>query len=258
MKNMQCKTQNGHAGARATSRVRTPFAFFVACFSFFILPLAIVGCGTATVDKPLAQSVGGNDPIQQMEFWHRLAEQPVTSNDDAFHALLLFTDGADPAADYAGRVQALKAKALLPASFDQPANRALDRGTFSVALAKALNVRGGIVMSLFGPTRRYATKELEFASVYPSSSPNQTFSGSEFLAVMSRAEEYQKAQRAGGPTGGAGYVPPEMDLKQGGGTTGPGAPTTAPATRPADAEPAGTAPEPLAPASDRRATQPAL
>ena len=247
MKNMQRKTQNGRAGARAPRRVRTPFASFVACSSLFVLPLAIAGCGTATVDKPLAQTLGGDDPIQQMEFWHRLADQPVTSNDDAFHALLLFSDGSDPAADYAGRVRALKAKDLLPASFDQPANRALDRGTFSVALAKALKVRGGIVMSLFGPSPRYATKELEFASVYPSSSPNQTFSGSEFLAVMSRAEEYQKARQANAPSGGAGYVPPEMDLKQGGGGRADGE-AVPPATRPAGDEPPGTGP----------ATQPAL
>ena len=37
-----------------------------------------------------------------------------------------------------------------------------------------LLIRGGIVMSLFGPSPRYATKELEFAEVYPASSPNQT------------------------------------------------------------------------------------
>lgn len=229
--------------------------------SAMLFAALLAGCQSATVERRLAPTLGGNDPINQMEFWHQLADQPVTSNDDAFHALLLFADGSDPAADYAGRVRALKTKNLLPGAFDQPANRALDRGTFSVALAKALRVRGGIVMSLFGPSPRYATKELEFASVYPSSSPNQTFSGSEFLAVMSRAEEYQKARQAGGPTGGAGYVPPEMELRQGGGTTDgtgvapPDGGIVSPATQPTDAQP--PAPGPPVPATDQPATLPA-
>ncbi|MDB5295213.1 MAG: hypothetical protein JWO31_1196, partial [Phycisphaerales bacterium] len=184
---------------------------------------AVGGCGSATVERPLAATLGGADPVQQMEFWHRLADEPVTSNDDAFHALLLFEGGEDAAGDYAGRVKALKDKGLLGNGFAQPANQGVDRGALSVALAKALKIRGGLVMSVFGPSPRYATKELEFAEVYPASSPNQTFSGSEFLAVMSRAEEYQKAQQPGGPSGGAGYVPPEMELKHGG-TSGAAAP----------------------------------
>jgi hypothetical protein len=189
------------------------------------------GCSSARVQTPVTASAGGNDPDQQVEFWHKLAEQPVTSYDDAFHALLLFAAGDDPAADYPGRVTALKTRGLLAGGFSRPATEAVDRGTLSVALAKALNVRGGLVMSVFGPSARYATKELEFLEVYPASSPNQTFSGSEFLAVISRAEEYQKAKQVAAPTGRGGPTaePPEMELKRGGsGVTGPG-------TRPADA-----------------------
>lgn len=196
------------------------------------------GCGApAYVEKPLASSLGGAEPEQQMEFWHQLAEQPITSNDDAFHALLIFVDGQDASADYNARVATLKEKKLLPAGFSQPGNQAVDRGTFSVALSKALKVRGGVVMSLFGPSPRYATKELEFAAIYPPSSPNQTFSGSEFLAVMSRAEEYQQSKGDSGATGGgAGYVPPELELRHGGQQPAKPAPTPSPATQPTTGE----------------------
>ena len=213
---------SGNEGARRAVPAPSTFTRFTVHCWMTVVALASGGCGTATVGRPLAQTLGGNEPEQQMDFWHQLAEQPVTSNDDAFHALLMFTDGADPAADYAGRVQALKSKGLLPGGFNQPANQAVDRGTFSVSLAKALKVRGGIVMGLFGPSPRYATKELEFAEVYPTSSPNQTFSGSEFLAVMSRAEEYQKARQANAQSGGPAYTPPEMELKRGGVSGGGG------------------------------------
>jgi hypothetical protein len=149
--------------------------------------------GRAAADGEL----GGSDEDTQLEFWHALAEQPVTSNDDAFHGLLLFLDGTDPAADYAGRVAALKERRLLPKGFDAPAEQAVDRGTLAVALSRALRIRGGVVMSLTGATPRYATKELVFLGIFPQSSPNQTFSGTEYLGIIGKAEDYQRVARSG-------------------------------------------------------------
>jgi hypothetical protein len=206
--------------------------------SLFItgLPLCIAciamtmsGCTSARVAHPVTSVAGGNDPDQQIDFWHRLAEAPVTSYDDAFHAILMFADGEDPAPDYPARLKAMQSRGLLSSSFNRPADEAVDRGTVSVALAKALKIRGGVVMSIFGPSPRYATKELEFLEVYPTSSPNQTFSGSEFVSVISRAEEFQK-EKQGSQTGGAAYTPPEMELKR--------PKTSPPATRPSATEPA--------------------
>ena len=60
----------------------------------------------------------------------------MTSNDEAFHGLLIFTDGQDPASDYAGRVAALRKRGMLPADFNQPADQSVDRGTLAVALPR--------------------------------------------------------------------------------------------------------------------------
>lgn len=155
------------------------------------------GCKTAHVDKPLTAELGASDPDTQLEFWHTLAQQSVTSNDDAFHGLLLFLDGTDASTDYAGRVETLKSRKLLPANFNQPAEQAVDRGTLAVALSNALKIRGGLVMSLTGPNPRYATKELVFLGIYPPSSPNQTFSGTEYLGIIGKAEDYQRIERSG-------------------------------------------------------------
>ncbi len=159
--------------------------------------LLFAGCQTAYVDKPLTAQLGGDDEETQLEFWHTLAQQPVTSNDDAFHGLLLFLDGTDPGPDYAARVETLKSRKLLPAGFNDPAERAVDRGTLAVALSRALKVRGGVVMSLTGANPRYATKELVFLGIYPPSSPNQVFSGSEFLGIIGKAEDYQRVAQSG-------------------------------------------------------------
>jgi hypothetical protein len=159
--------------------------------------LLLGGCQAARVDRPLTAELGQSDEDTQLEFWHTLAQQAVTCNDDAFHGLLLFLDGADPAADYAGRVAALKERKLIPANFDQPAEQAVERGTIAVALSRALKIRGGVVMAVTGPSPRYATKELVFLGIYPPSSPNQTFSGTEYLGIIGKAEDYQRLARAG-------------------------------------------------------------
>ena len=161
-----------------------------------LLILLLSGCQTARVERPLTSDLGGNDPEQQLEFWHRLAEQPVTSNDDAFHGLLMFLDGDDPAADYGGRVRTLRRRGLLPKGFDQPPERAVERGTLAVALLKALKIEGGLALRLLGPTPRYAVRELVFVGLYPPSSPQQTFSGTEFLGIIGKAEDYQRRERA--------------------------------------------------------------
>jgi hypothetical protein len=185
------------AGYRpAASPVATPLRPFGATRRAALVVLTVAGllagCQTAHVAEPLAAKLGGNDADQQMEFWHQLAERPVTSNDDAFHGLLLYLDGADPAADYAGRVQTLKDRGLLPKSFSRPADQGVERGTLAVAITKALNIKGGWAMRAFGPTPRYATRELVYLDLYPPSGPNQTFSGTEFLGIMGKFEDWQR------------------------------------------------------------------
>jgi hypothetical protein len=152
------------------------------------------GCQTARVERPLTRELGGNEPGEQLEFWDRLTEQSVTSNDDAFHGLLMFLDGDDPADDYAGRVRALKSRKMIPRGFNHPAEQAVDRGTLAVAILKALNIKGGLTLRVFGPTPRYAVRELVFMELYPPSSPNQTFSGTEFLGIIGKLEDYQRQQ----------------------------------------------------------------
>ena len=137
------------------------------------------------------QAEGGNDADSQLEFWHTLAERRVTSNDEAFHGLLLDLDSKDEAADYGGRVSALKARKLLPADFARPANEGVSRGTLAVALVQVLRLKGGWTMRLFGNTPRYCLRELEFEGLYPPSSENQTFSGAEFLGIVGKMEDFQ-------------------------------------------------------------------
>jgi hypothetical protein len=170
-----------------------------------LLVLITSGCKSATVAEPLTGKYASDDA--QLDFWHELATRPVTCNDEAFHGLLLYIDGTDPNPDYAARVSTLKSRKLLPAGFNRPANEAVKRGTLAVAIAHALNIKGGLMMHISPDCSRYAVRELMFLELYPASSTNQTFSGSEFLGIMGRVEDWQRGNPADVP---AAVLPGEM------------------------------------------------
>jgi hypothetical protein len=172
---------------------------FSICHLPFAILLMLSGCHTVTVDQPVARTLGGSDPDAQLEFWHRLGEQHVTSNDDAFHGLLLYLDDEDASPDYVARVAALRSRHLLPSGFHGSANEAVTRGTLAVAIARILNIKGGILMHLTGGHERYAVRELMYLNLFPPSTPNQTFSGAEFLGIIGRIEDYQRGNPAEAP-----------------------------------------------------------
>ena len=159
-----------------------------------ILLAALAGCQSAHVAQPLTQTIKGDDMDAQLEFWHQLAERPMTSNDEAFHGLLLYLDQSDPNTDYVSRVNALKSRRLLPASFDRPADEAVTRGTLAMAISRALGIKGGMMMHLAPNVDRYAVRELVYMDLFPPSTVNQTFSGSEYVGIIGRMEDYQHGE----------------------------------------------------------------
>jgi hypothetical protein len=177
------------------------FSFCLASWriggAFFLFGVLILsGCQQAHVAQPLTRTLADNDPHVRSEFWYQLADCPVTSNDDAFHGLLIYLDGTDRNVDYAGRVADLRSRKMLPANFDAAADEPVTRGTLAVALVKALNIQGGLTMRLFGPQPRYALRALEYRGVFERCSPNQSLSGGEFVGVMQKAEEFTSGNPA--------------------------------------------------------------
>jgi hypothetical protein len=158
--------------------------------------LALGGCAVAHVGRPVAADHGGDDLGEQLDFWHTLATKPVTCNDDGFHGLILDLDGTDSSQNYGQRVAYLRSRGLLDDSFDQPGDDGLQRGVLAVMLCKAAKIKGGLTMMVFGPTQRYATRELWYMGLYPPSSPNQGLSGMEFVGIIGKFEDHMRGNTA--------------------------------------------------------------
>ena len=157
-----------------------------------VMAASLAGCSTTMrVTNPALAEHGGNDEDSQLLFWHTLADRPITGNDDAFHGMLLFLNANDDAGSYADRLAALRARGLLPAGFNEPADAPVRRGTVAVMLVKLLDMKGGWAMHVFGPNPRYALRELQYKGLMPYSSPQQTFTGMEYVGVIGALEDYQ-------------------------------------------------------------------
>src|SRR5678816_138705 len=75
-----------------------------------VVLLCVIGCHTPRAGKTVDPKHAGSDPGAQIDFWHTLTSEPVASNDQAFHGLLLYADGKDDSADYIARLHTLKTR----------------------------------------------------------------------------------------------------------------------------------------------------
>ena len=172
--------------------------------------LLAAGCARTQVAEPAIAKVPRSE--DELQFLDALDKQVVVTNDDAMHAFIIFTDGKDLSTDYAGRVEVAKAKEWVGRDWNKPARESAEVGWMAVAGCRAIGVKGGMTMRVFGPTPRYCTKELVFMGILPLRTENQSLSGQEFVDFVNRLG---RAQKFGKPTAlqgeaaqaGAGVIP---------------------------------------------------
>jgi hypothetical protein len=153
--------------------------------------LLLVGCGSTQYASPLVTEYEPGDVEQEMSFWHELADQPIVTNNDAFHALIELADGQDPFDSYDQRVQWLTDHGLLDAGFDAPPDQAVRRGTVAQIVARILEIEGGLTMRLIGAHPRYATRELVYLEIMKPGTQFQALSGIQFVGIVARAENFE-------------------------------------------------------------------
>jgi hypothetical protein len=109
---------------------------------------------------------------------------------------MLMLDEQDDAGGYQGRVEALRRRNLLPVDFDDPPQQGVLRGTIASVLVRMLEIDGGVTMRLIGPHPRYALREIQYLGLPPVGSPHRTLTGSQFVSLIGRAEDYRRSEAA--------------------------------------------------------------
>jgi hypothetical protein len=161
--------------------------------------LPVAGCDLferTTVEDSAAVKFSGND--EDFEFWDSLSTQPVVTNNDALHGLLLLIDGKDDCETYECRYQAGVDKGWFDGNWGDmpPADESARIGWMAVAGCQILKIKGGLTMQLFGDSPRYCSRELTFMGILPSVTENEALSGLEFTAYVDNIEDRQRFDAA--------------------------------------------------------------
>ncbi len=167
--------------------MRSAALLLTSCVAFSLLP----GCARTFVPATLETNYPQGDVGKELEFWHTLPSRSAVCNDEGLHGLILLADGDDTSGGYPKRVELAKSRGWVSQSFDEAGNLAMQRGTLAQAVAVICKIEGGVMMRVFGPTPRYATRELVYMRLMADpSTENQAITGLEYMGVISKSQDY--------------------------------------------------------------------
>lgn len=163
------------------------------------------GCGQpGRIDGPAAKLPPGESSPAYLD---RVASGKTVSENDAARGILLLLDGQDPAGTFQQRVEALRARGIVDASWDFQADRDLTRGKLAYMIWRACKLPGGVTLTLAGPSQRYCLRELQYRGFMAEGTMFTPVSGMEFLAVLTRADHYLQTGQVPEVLGGTGGAP---------------------------------------------------
>ena len=126
-------------------------------------------------------------------FLDRMSTQRVVTQNDATRGLwLLLNNDKDDHADFAGRVEALRQRDVVPADWSYQADKPLTKGQLAYMIYQACHVQGGLTLTLTGPSQRYCLRELQYQRFMSGGSIFDQVPGMEFVAVVHRALVYMQ------------------------------------------------------------------
>lgn len=153
-----------------------------------IAAAGLSGCasGSRIIGKGVARAAGENSA----GYLDRMSRQPSVAENDALGGILMLLDGKDDTRTFGQRVDVLEQRGIVGPSWSHKASRALTRGRLAYMICQACDIKGGIILRLLGPSRRYCLRELQYMEVMGMGSQWGQPTGMEFVAVLTRADVY--------------------------------------------------------------------
>lgn len=124
-------------------------------------------------------------------FFQELLTRKTAYNKDACKVLVILLGAEEEYTDTETQVTFLERSDILPPDRNKfNPNRPLSKGTAAWMFYCALNIRGGLWLTLFGTTERYALRELIYEGIMSSGSVDELVSGKELILMLTKAAEY--------------------------------------------------------------------
>ena len=172
-------------------------------------------------------------------FYRVLAAKPNATFEDAVQAFFeLAAERSPRGMDFERQSRTLIDAKVIRDEWTQQPQAKLTRGRAAYMVCQACGIRGGVTMTIFGPSERYAFRECAYLGLWSGGNQNDYMTGGELVGVLKWAADYVDGHggRKVKPAGPAESTPREPR----GAAKEPPAPTE---TKPVLPPPAAPAPE---------------
>ncbi len=143
---------------------------------------------------PLKQQEEETLPLDVIDriYFAELMTRKVSFRYDAGKIFVLLMGVENLYIDLNSQIIFLIEKKLLPGKLESDFSpmEPLRKGLFAYMLYRALDVKGGITLSLFGVSERYALKELVYQGILSSGNVNDILTGDELVTTTMRAADF--------------------------------------------------------------------
>jgi hypothetical protein len=173
---------------RLSKTIRTTTALLVCAMGW-----GINGCCNYHASAPVSTKSVIPEGEDSADFLDRASELEIVDMDNALHGLSLLVDGQDTHPDFQSRVDKMSEKGLVPSDWSLSAKQPLTKGELAYMAYQACGIKEkGLVLSLFGPNRRYCLRELQYRGMMAPGGESMRVTGMEFVAVITRADTYKR------------------------------------------------------------------
>lgn len=132
---------------------------------------------------------GATAPIDPNDllYFIELIPRRIAFRYDASKALVILMGVEKRYIDLDSQITFLEEKNLIPKGFEFDPKRPLRKGLTAYMFCKALEIRGGLILRLFGMNERYALKELVHQRIISPGNVKDIVSGEELVSILTNA-----------------------------------------------------------------------
>jgi len=125
-------------------------------------------------------------------YLRRAYEKDRGTYGDACRAILSLAAGEHTDADFAAVQKDLAGRGIVDPDWGLAESDKLTKGTLAYMVVKTLGIKGGVTMSLFGTTRRYALRECVYLRLMSEGATDEYVTGRELIDIVTNAEIYRE------------------------------------------------------------------
>ncbi|MBN2120824.1 MAG: hypothetical protein JW734_07205 [Candidatus Omnitrophica bacterium] len=126
------------------------------------------------------------------DYFRSLISKEIALQADACKSLAVLLNIDQEFQDLPSQINALKQKNIIPKKLTSSFNpqEPLRKGVAAYMFCKALDIKGGVVLRIFGISQRYALKELVFQEIMRPGYERDVVSGKELVLMVTEAANY--------------------------------------------------------------------